>query len=157
MKTEFIVLPSMFAMIAFVIWVVANGWQRRQQWRLMTDFNTRLLDRLGSVKDLNDLLQTETGARLIGLFTSERGSLGARERILMAVQTGVVFIVLGLGFLFLDWRFVYNDDGACTVIGVVGLALGIGLILSAAVSYRVASALGLLESNVDGEPRRSTR
>src|SRR5918994_1674906 len=123
MNTEMIVVPVFFGMLGFVIWVVVNGWQRRQQVKVMTDFNSRLFDRLGSAKDFNDLLQSEGGARLIAAMTAERGSTGARDRILQATQMGVVFVVLGLGFLFLHWRHcvvVRNRPAAlfgCLVLG----------------------------------------
>ena len=48
MNTEMIVVPVFFGMLGFVVWVVVNGWQRRQQVKVMTDFNSRLFDRLGS-------------------------------------------------------------------------------------------------------------
>ena len=158
MNTEMIVLPVFFGMLGFVIWVVVNGWQRRQQMKLMTDLNTRLLDRLGSAKEFNDLLRSEGGARLIAAMTAERGSTGARDRILGATQMGIVFIVLGFGFLFLDWRFTFNDREAFAVIGVIALSFGIGLLLSSGASYWVAKRLGVLDTT-DGfeDGRRPTQ
>lgn len=66
--------------------IVVNGWQRRQQLKLLTDFNSRLLDRIGSTKDFSDFLQTEGGAKLVDTLTAERGSTGPCERILRATQ-----------------------------------------------------------------------
>jgi hypothetical protein len=158
MTTEMIVVPVFFGMLGFVVWVVVNGWQRRQQVKLMTDFNSRLFDRLGSAKEFNDLLQSEGGARLIAALTAERGSTGARDRILRATQTGVVFIVLGVGFLFLDWRFTFNDREAFVIVGVIALSLGIGLLLSSGASYWVAKTLGVLDtSDSYGDGRRPTQ
>jgi hypothetical protein len=158
MNTEMIVLPVFFGMLGFVIWVVVNGWQRRQQLKLMTDFNSRLLDRLGSAKEFNDLLQSEGGARLVAAITAERGSMGARDRILRATQMGVVFVVLGVGFVFLHWRFTFNDREALAVIGVIALSFGIGLLLSSGASYWVAKRLGVLDTTDGyGDGRRPTQ
>ena len=158
MNTEMIVVPVFFGMLGFVVWVVVNGWQRRQQVKVMTDFNSRLFDRLGSAKDFNDLLQSEGGARLIAALTAERGSTGARDRILRATQMGVVFVVLGVGFLFLDWRFKFDDREAFIVIGVIVLSLGVGLLLSSGASYWVARILGVLDTTDGyGEGRRPTQ
>ena len=143
--TEMIVLPVLFGMIGFIFWVIADAWQRRTQMKMMTDFNSRLLDRLGSVKDFNDLLQTDGGARLIGALTAERGSTGARERILRATQIGVVCVALGGGFLTLAGRFEPYDNDVLTIFGVIGLSLGIGLLLSAAAAFFVARSLGVLD------------
>jgi drug/metabolite transporter (DMT)-like permease len=126
--------------------------------KLMTDFNNRLFDRFGSAKEFNDLLQSEGGARLIAALTAEHGSTGARDRILRATQTGVVFVVLGVGFLLLDWRFTFNDREAFIVIGVIALSIGIGLLLSSVASYWVAKTLRVLDttdSYADG--RRPTQ
>ena len=54
MKTEFILVPSMFGMISFVVGFIVNGWERRQHWKHLTDFNSRLLDGWGSVKDFTE-------------------------------------------------------------------------------------------------------
>src|SRR5947209_3701352 len=42
---EVIIVPVIFGTIAYVVWVMVNGWQRRFQMKLATDFNSRLLDR----------------------------------------------------------------------------------------------------------------
>ena len=40
---EIIIVPFIFSTIGFIVWVAINGWQRRQQVKLLTDFNSRLL------------------------------------------------------------------------------------------------------------------
>jgi len=153
MGSEVIIAPFFFAVVGFIIWTLVGGWQRRQQLQMMTEFNTRLLDKLGSVKDFNDLIQTEAGARLVGGVTAERGTNGARNRILNAIQLGVVFVALGFGFLYLGstplagGRFSLESQEALTIFGVIGLSLGVGLLLSAGASYVVARSLGILGAN----------
>jgi len=46
MNTEMVVLPAFCGMISFVIWAVVNAWQRRDRFRFVSEFNSRLLDRL---------------------------------------------------------------------------------------------------------------
>jgi hypothetical protein len=46
---EVIIVPVFFAMLAFIVWTIVNAWQRRQHLKLITDFNSRLLERIGSV------------------------------------------------------------------------------------------------------------
>jgi len=46
MGSEIIIVPFIFSTIGFVVWVAFNAWQRRQQVRSLTDFNTRLLERM---------------------------------------------------------------------------------------------------------------
>jgi hypothetical protein len=153
MNTEMVVLPVFAATLGFVIWMLVNGWQRRQQLKLTTEFNSRLLDRVGSVKDLSLLLETEGGAKLIGALTAGPRSLSARERIVSAVQMGVVFVTLGAGFLFLGGQVALDVQKPFHAIGVIMLSLGIGLLGSSIVSFRLARSLGLLDAGeADAEP-----
>src|SRR5438105_10504935 len=100
-----VVLPALFITIGFVIWVLANAWQRRLRLKLTTEFNAKLLDRIGSVKDFNDFLQTDGGATFMDSLTVERSSSRPKDSILRATQIGIVLIMLGVGLLVLDWYF----------------------------------------------------
>src|SRR5262245_31089223 len=102
---EIIVAPAAFTMIGFIIWVLATSWQRRLRLKLTTDFNSKLLDRIGSIKDFNDFLQTEGGARFMDSLTVERPTARPLDGILRATQIGIVLVMLGLGFFGLGWYF----------------------------------------------------
>jgi len=148
MGSEVVIAPIFFAMVAFIIWTAVNSWQRHQQLKLMAEFNGRLIERIGSVKDFSEFLQTEGGASLLNNLTIETSSTGVHERILRASALGVVFIAVSLGLLFLAWHFNPRGDGdPFTVVGVIMLSLGLGCLLSSGVSYRLARALGVLGSN----------
>ena len=142
---EIIIVPAFLATVAFVAWVVVNGWLRRKQMHLITEFNGRLIDRIGSVKDLSEFLQTDGGARLLNSFTIERASTSIHERILRSSALGVVIISVGLGFLYLGRSFRFEEG--FTFAGVIALALGVGCVLSSGVSYGLARILGVLEHN----------
>jgi hypothetical protein len=146
-QSEIIIAPFFFAVMGFIIWVVVNSWQRHQQLKLMAEFNGRLIERMGSVKDFSEFVQTAGGASLLNSLTIERGPTGVHERILRASAIGVVFITLSLGLLFLGWYFAFVDHDVFTIIGVITLSLGVGCMLSSGVSYRLASALGVLNGN----------
>jgi hypothetical protein len=148
--SEVIIVPALFIMVGFVIWVVVNGWQRRLRLKLTTEFNSKLLDRIGSVKDFNEFLQTEGGAKFMDGLTIERGSTRPQDSILRVSQIGIVLITLGFGFLVLDWYFSVRYRGAgdtevLTVIGVIAASLGLGFLISAGISYRLARMLGVLD------------
>ena len=147
---EIIIVPALFVTIGFIIWVLVNGWQRRLRLKLMTEFHNKLLDRIGSVKDFNDFLQTDGGTTFMDSLTVERSSARPQESILRAVQIGIVLSMLGLGLLALNWYFTFRyagDTEVLTVIGVIALSLGLGFLISAAVSYRLARMLGVLDRN----------
>mgnify|MGYP001570659886 CR=1 FL=1 len=144
---------AFFSMIGFIFKVVVDGRRRREHLKIVTEFNSRLLDRLGSVSEFGQFLQTEGGARFLDTLSIEHDSAGPRERILRAVQTGVILTLLGLGFLTLGGLFSF-DDHAFTVLGVIVLSLGVGFLLSSAASYRLARALGLLDAASAGRSNR---
>jgi hypothetical protein len=160
-QPEIIILPALFIMIGFIIWVLVNGWQRRVRLKLTTDFHSKLLDRIGSVKDFNDFLQTDGGVSFMDSLTIERSSSRPQDGILRAVQMGIVLGMLGLGLLALDWYFTvrYADDTeVLTVIGVIAASLGLGFLISAGASYRLARMLGVLDRNGRrGNPGQQSR
>ncbi len=134
---------SFFGMVSFVVWAAINGWQRRQHVKLVTDFNNRVLERLGSMKELSEFLHSDGGDRLMKVLTAERASFGPRDRILVSVQTGVVFVTVGLGLFFVGGRATGDEHEALRVISAIVLSLGVGLILSSAASFWGARHLGM--------------
>jgi hypothetical protein len=145
MGSEIIIVPFIFSTIGFVVWVAFNGWQRRQQVRSLTDFNTRLLERIGSVRDFSEFLQTDGGAKFMDRVTAAGTPPDIRMTILRAVQTGLVLLSLGSGLLLLAWilraRYPFGDSEVFTVTGVIALSLGVGFLLSGGASYRLASGM----------------
>jgi hypothetical protein len=151
MRSEMIVAPAFFLMVAFCVWTLVNAWQRHMRLKLMREVNSKLLDRIGSVKDFNEFLQTEGGTRFMDSLTVERLTTRPQDSILRAIQIGIVLLVLGLGFLGLGSYFSarYGASGddfeVLTVVGVIAGSLGLGFLISAAASFRLAKSLGVLE------------
>ena len=144
---EIVILPAFFLLIGFVVWITITSWQRRQRIRMVMDFNTRLVDRLGSVNDFSEFAKTAAGTDFLNTMLVEAPGTRPGERILRSVHIGIVLIALGLGLLVLAWYFQSasrdtQDD--CVAIGVVALSLGIGFLLASAASYRISASMGLL-------------
>ena len=146
MSSDWVFFPCFFGTISWVIWVVSSSWQRRQHVRLIVEFNNKVLERLGSMREFSDFLHSEGGERLMRVLTAERGSSGPRERILAAVQSGVVLGTVGLGLMFIAGRTTGDEHEVLVVISAIVLSLGIGLILSSAASFLVARNLGMFEA-----------
>jgi hypothetical protein len=145
MGSEIIIVPFIFSTIGFVVWVAFNAWQRRQQVKLLTDFNSRLLERIGSVKDFSEFLQTDGGAKFIDRVTAGGTPPDVRMTILRAVQTGLVLSSLGAGLLLLAWmlraRYPFGEFEVFTITGTIAVSLGVGFLLSGGASYRLASGM----------------
>ena len=133
------------ALVAFSIW------ERQSRQRAVMDFNMRLLERVSSLKDFGDFVQTEQGAKMLDSLRAERPSMGPLDRVLHATFIGVVATVVGVGLLMLA---SYFDADAAAFAGGIALALGLGFLIASAVSYRLARTLGVLETPDRGRPRR---
>jgi len=143
---ELIIPPAFFFMVGFIVWTAVNASHRRQRLRMMMDLNSRLIDRLGSVADFGEFAKSEAGTKLFNSVMADAPLIRPGERILRAIQGGIVQIVLGVGLLSLSWYFQGEPDArdAFMGVGVIVLSLGIGFLLSSAASYRVSASLGLL-------------
>jgi hypothetical protein len=145
MGSEVIIVPFIFSTMGFVVWVAFNGWERRQQVKLLTDFNSRLLERIGSFKDFSEFLQTDGGAKFIERVTASGTPPDIRMTILRSVQTGLVLFALGLGLLLLanmlKSQYPFGDSEVFMITGVIAVSLGVGFLLSGGASYRLASGL----------------
>jgi len=141
---------SFFVMIGFIVKTVADGRRRREHLKTVTEFHNRLLDKLGSVSDFAQFLQTDGGSRFLDTLSSERGSSGPRDRIMRAVSVGIVLGALGLGLLLIGFWVPFDDEGGFRILGAVCLSLGVGFLLSSVASYRVAKSLGVLDETAAG-------
>ena len=150
-----IIVPALFLMIGWVVYVVVDGIRRRQQLRLATEFHARVLDRIGSAKEFGEFLTTSGGAKFLDSLTIEREG-GPHGRILSALQTGLVFLALGLGlFILLGVRsgmFQAEGADAMATFATIATSLGLGLVLSAGASYGLSKRMGLMD---DGQGRGS--
>jgi hypothetical protein len=142
---EVIIVPALFSTIAFVVWVLVNGSQRRHHLKLVTDFNTRLIERIGSMKDFSEFLETSGGARFVDSLVVERSPTRPQDSILRAVQVGIVLLTLGVGLLVTSEVVGFIDDEPLIIVGAIAMSLGTGFLLSAIASYRLARSLGVLD------------
>jgi hypothetical protein len=145
---ELIIAPAFFFMVAFIIWTIFSSLHRRHRLRMLVEFNGRLIDRLGSVSDFGEFAKTEAGTKFLNSVMADAPLAQPSERILRAIQMGIVLVLLGLGLLSLGWYFQGNDaQEPFIVTGVIALSIGIGFLLSSAASYRVSASLGLLRTD----------
>jgi len=146
MGSEAIIVPSLFLMIGYVFYVVAGAFTRRQQLKSTTEFQTKLLERMGSAGEFSQFLNTEGGQRLLETISNEPSGGAAHQRVLRALQSGVVMVCLGFGiFLYLSDinvdREVYESVG---FVGTVSAAVGVGLLISGYVSLKLSRRMGLI-------------
>jgi len=128
MGEEVIIVPSLFLMIGYVFYVIANAFTRRQELRSTTEFQSRLLERMGSVGEFSQFLNTQGGQKFLGSVSSEPGG-AAHQRVLRAFQSGMDTFE-SVGF-----------------VGTVSAAVGAGLLTSGYVSLKLSRRMGLINGN----------
>ena len=142
--------------IGLVVWLIRTfvehkRWSR--QARVQTEFHAKLLDRFSTHDDLLAYLQSPTGAKFLSAapiaLDSPRTLGSPLGRIMWSAQAGVVLLSAGVGLYFV---FGNSTDGGYQPIhalGVLAIALGIGFLVSAILSYGIARRLKLIEPTPD--------
>lgn len=128
--------------------------------RVQTEVHTKLLDRFASSEELLTYIQTPAGRRFlesspIPLDAESRPALSAPlGRILWSIQIGLVLASGGCGLLYVGNRQATSYTAEpLLAIGALGIALGVGFVVSAIVSYLLSSRLGLLRGlRTDSSP-----
>ena len=131
-----------FALVAWIVFVFVDGKRRREQLKATSEFNAKILEKMGSTAEFGAFLETDGGKRFMKSITVDGPS--AKTRMLGSTQTGIVCTSVGIAMLILGGIFYYLRDGLWVIGGIV-TACGIGFIVSTVASYRLSKTLGLLE------------
>jgi hypothetical protein len=143
-----------FAMaIAVIAWLIRTLVDYRRWSRLakvQTDVHTKLLDRFAANDDLLAYIQSPAGAKFlesspIKLDAAPRTMGAPFGRILWSIQGGLVLMSAGIGLQFVSGRVGNEAAQPLNALGVLALALGVGFVLSAIISYVLSQRLGLIE------------
>jgi len=137
----------------FAAWLIRAVLEHKRWGRVATvrtDAHNRLLEKFGSSQDLLTYMQSEAGreflesASLREAMSSGTQTRGLLARLLAGLQFGIVFTLVGAVLAGLR----NNIEGAhdpLLILGLLSLAVGVGLIAAAAVSYSLSRHFGLLE------------
>lgn len=140
---EYLIITLVFAFVMLLLVLAAMQRSRREQHRL--ELQKAVLERVGSVKDFAEFLATEQGERFLASLAPVH--FRTHHRGLWSVRIGVVLLTVGLFVFFgLHTPLFGSSAGPPTFLLVAILlviAIGLGMLLSAAVSFMIARALGL--------------
>jgi len=139
--------------IGLLVWLIRTVIDYRRWNRLakvQTDTHTKLLDRFTANDDLLAYIQSPAGAKFLesAPITLDAGprSVGAPlGRILWSVQAGLVLAALGIGLEEVSGRAGRDASQPLHALGVLGIAVGLGFVISAIVSFMISRRLGLIE------------
>jgi len=145
--TPIVVMVVLIIAIAWIINTVIIALKQRANMRTRSELYSRLLDKFGSSAEFVAYLQSETGQQIFEELTTRSAS--PRNKILGSIQKGVILALLGAGLVILGNIFGGSLGGdlyiVLTVSGTIALMLGIGFLISSAISYRLSKSWGLLE------------
>jgi len=139
--------------IGVLIWLIRTLVDYRRWNRLtkvQTDVHTKLLDRFTGNDDLLAYIQSPAGSKFLqsSPITLDAGprSVGAPlGRILWSVQGGVVLMAGGVGLEIVSGRLSEDAAQPLHALGILGIALGIGFVVSAIISFVISHRLGLID------------
>jgi hypothetical protein len=143
--------------VGLLVWLIRTLVDYRRWSRLakvQTDAHTKLLDRFTANEDLLAYIQSPAGAKFlesspISLDAAPRSVGAPLGRILWSVQGGVVLIAGGIGLHIVGGRVTDAASQAASqslhALGVIGIALGLGFVISAIISFVISQRLGLIE------------
>lgn len=140
-------------------WLVRTAVDYRRWGRLarvQAEAHTKLLDRFTGNDELLAYVQSPAGSRFLksSPITLDGNSkpMGAPlARILWSMQAGVVLAAAGLGLNYVSRHIDPFRADPIFMFSTLALSVGLGFIVSAAVSYMMSKRLGLLGDRVESE------
>jgi ABC-type multidrug transport system fused ATPase/permease subunit len=149
---------SIFAVLALVTgvltWLVRTLIEHRRWSRVskvQAEVHNKLMDRFTANEDLLAYIQTPAGKRFlesapIALDGAPRAVSAPVGRILWSVQVGLVLAAGGFGLEYVSRSIEKTVSQPLFAMGILAIAIGIGFVISAIVSYVLSRRLGLWET-----------
>lgn len=143
--TTFVVLILIVTLVIVAVSVLYLERSRREKHRV--ELQKAILERVGSVKDFAEFLITEQGERFLAALAPTH--FRAHHRGLWSVRVGVVVLTIGVFLMFALHTTWFGSSAGTSpppalFLGILLLiAAGLGMLLSAAVSFVIARALGV--------------
>jgi hypothetical protein len=143
-----------FASAAFtLVWIIRYVVEHRR-WlratRVQSEAHNKLLERFSSSAELAAYMESAAGAKFLAAAPLAMEPSGPRapgapfSRILWSAQAGVVLVAAGVGFLLIQRRMVDEVAQMMGAWGTFAIAVGVGFVISGAMSYVISSRMGLL-------------
>ena len=131
---------------AWVVTVIIKAFKQKSILRTRAELYNRLLDKFSSAPEFVNYLESEVGRQFLEEITIQGAA--PTNKILGSIQKGVIFVLAGLGSLFLGNLFDKTLGGDLYIVLIVGgtivLMLGIGFLISTGITYRLSKSWGLI-------------
>lgn len=138
------------AFMAIIAWIIRIFQTNRRILKLagmQVDMQTRLIEKFENADELRTYLESDGGKQLMKSAPVEKAS--PYGRILGSIQAGVI-LTLGGSAVFLVRNHVPGDQGeefALMFLGALGIAIGLGFLISALAAFWLSRSWGLINGN----------
>lgn len=133
---EWFVMLVAWGLVGWVAYLVASMVRRKQK----NDMQKALLEKFSSAHDFAEFMQSPAGQKYVMGFADAVTS--PRDTILSSVQWGIVLLALGPALITVSMR---HNFWVLDLLGMSSTCLGVGFLVSAAVSYLLVKKTGLGE------------
>lgn len=142
MGNEVLMEFGIIALWMCVVWAIV-------EWRKMTHksrLQHKILDKFNTVPELNDFLQSSGGDKFLDFLTIK--GFGLKEKLLSSVSKGVIVLFVGIAFIFIGPLLtgVTRDSGFFRAVGIIGIAVGLGFLVSTFISYKLSQKWGIIDT-----------
>ena len=138
-----IVFPVLTVACAWIISLIIGAFRHRASLRAQTEFHNRMIEKFGSAEEFSVFLKSEAGKSFFDRLTVEPAA--PLTKILSSIKTGTILTLLGVGFFVLGVTSKTEDAAnALFIICTVTFMVGIGFLISSAISYRLAKTWGII-------------
>jgi hypothetical protein len=149
MRADGLFITLIFIGIPCVLaWTARANWAHQRYMKaleLRAEANARLIDRFGSDPNVLELLKSDSHRALFTLPAADPDRSVPYRRMLTSLQVGFLLFGAGTAFLWVKPGVVNaNDQQGFLFFGVLGIALGIGSLLSAVAAFVVGHWWGRL-------------
>ena len=142
--TMIALFTSLFAWLIKTL-VDHRRWSRMQ--KIQSEVHNKILDRFASNEDLLAYVKTPAGRRFLESapipVEGPRAISAPIGRVLWSVQIGIVLAAAGAGLQIVSWSADKDVSGPISGVSVLAVAIGVGFVGAAAVSYILSRKLGI--------------
>jgi hypothetical protein len=131
---------AVFTMIGFIVWVIFSSVRRYKTAWVQGEVAKTMLMRFDSAQAMLAYVETDGGKKFLSSLAQESGT--AYGSILDCIRWGLIFLIMGGTLCWMHAAGIVDHD--VQVMGILAVALGVGLESAAVVSFYASRALGLV-------------
>lgn len=136
-------VTAMMVIAAWAFRTLLNTWRHNRLVKAQAELQNRLIDKLAGSEELVRYLESGSGRQLLEAPPVERSRPYAR--ILASLQAGTILLLAGVAFYAMRGQLPEEPPDGFVVLGTLGMALGLGFLISGALSWFLSRSWGLID------------